>query len=157
MPSKQVLGQYKRLFISEDSGVSWSEVAKLMNVSLSRQRGIVQANDNTNVNFVQKLPSRSDHKISCQAHDDFTDPGQMLVRKYSAKCERIRFKYLPYAEIGRRKFMGFGYITTETDNAGDDQVETLDFSIEIDGGLVGSAPDAETIDAGDLPPMPLAV
>lgn len=147
--SKEVLGQFKRLYVSADN-VTWTRVGKLINVTLPRSRSIVQANNTSNLQNVKKLPSRKDNKLSGACHDDYLDAGQALLRQYSDNGLPLYFKYLPYAAIGRRKNMGVGYVVTESDNDPDDQAETLDWAIEIDGSVTGSNPTDPTVDANDI-------
>jgi TP901-1 family phage major tail protein len=124
-------GQDYILKISSN-GSSWTNVGKLTNVSLSREREVIDTANFDDADWASNIAGMRSWSITSEALYVFDDAGQVLVETAFATTTAYYYKIISDAGTATTyKFQGQGRITSlemtfETN-------EVVAFSIEIEG------------------------
>lgn len=145
MPTNSLAGFRSKLRVSSD-GTDYVTVGEVTSLQVSRRANVIRASHHDDETFVAKLAGKVDASIVGTCNYVPGDAGQALLDTVQrTPGARVHFKLLAYSAVGAPMLVGVGVVTDLSRSTADESVQSLSFTIDVDGALTPA-----TAASGDL-------
>lgn len=137
MPVSQ--GRFARLALSFDGGLTYSDAARVVDVTVNEETEEVDFTSHDSVGHREFQPGLSSSTLDYNVIYDSSDPGYVALENAHIAKSTFQFRFRVLGDgSGLPQRIGTGFITSFTTGAPLDGMATVDISLRVSGAIQNS-------------------